>query len=31
LDREGFDGVLSAAFRRGTLHPAAAVGRTWQD
>ena len=30
LDREGFEGVVAGAFRRGTLHPAAAMGRTSQ-
>lgn len=30
LDREGFDEVVAAAFRRGTLNPNAAMDRTWQ-
>lgn len=30
LDREGFERVIAGAFRRGTLNPAAHVGRTWQ-
>lgn len=28
LDRDGFDGLLAKAFRKGTLKPQA--GRTWQ-
>jgi cAMP-dependent protein kinase regulator len=30
LDREGFERVISVAFRRGTLNPAARVDRTWK-
>lgn len=30
LDRAGFDSVVAKAFRRGTLDPTAAIGRTWQ-
>jgi CRP-like cAMP-binding protein/Zn-dependent protease len=30
LDREGFERAIAGAFRRGTLNPAAAPGRTWQ-
>jgi CRP-like cAMP-binding protein len=30
LDREGFDRAIAGAFRRGTLNPAASIGRTWQ-
>ena len=30
LDREGFERAVAGAFRRGTLNPAARVGRTWQ-
>jgi CRP-like cAMP-binding protein/Zn-dependent protease len=30
LDREGFERAIAGAFRRGTLNPAASIGRTWQ-
>jgi CRP-like cAMP-binding protein/Zn-dependent protease len=30
LDREGFERAIAGAFRRGTLNPSAAIGRTWQ-
>ncbi|MGZ8599106.1 MAG: cyclic nucleotide-binding domain-containing protein, partial [Actinomycetota bacterium] len=30
LDRRGFEQVVAAAFRRGTLRSAAAIDRTWQ-
>ena len=30
LDREGFERAIAGAFRRGTLNPAASLGRTWQ-
>ena len=30
LDREGFERAIAGAFRRGTLNPAASLGRAWQ-
>jgi CRP-like cAMP-binding protein/Zn-dependent protease len=30
LDRDGFDGLMAGAFRRGTLKPSSNVERTWQ-
>jgi CRP-like cAMP-binding protein/Zn-dependent protease len=30
LDREGFDGLLSSAFRSGSLRPSSGAERTWQ-
>jgi len=30
LDRDGFERAIAGAFRRGTLNPAASLGRTWQ-
>jgi CRP-like cAMP-binding protein/Zn-dependent protease len=30
LDRNGFDGLMAAAFRKGTLKPSSNVERTWQ-
>jgi CRP-like cAMP-binding protein/Zn-dependent protease len=30
LDRDGFDGLLAGAFRKGTLKPSSNVERTWQ-
>jgi CRP-like cAMP-binding protein/Zn-dependent protease len=30
LDREGFDGLMAGAFRKGTLKPSSNVERTWQ-
>lgn len=30
LDRDGFERAVAGAFRRGTINPAAAIGRTWQ-
>ena len=30
LDREGFERAIAGAFRRGTLNPAASMGRAWQ-
>jgi CRP-like cAMP-binding protein/Zn-dependent protease len=30
LDREGFELAIAGAFRRGTLNPAASIGRAWQ-
>jgi putative peptide zinc metalloprotease protein len=30
LDREGFERAIAGAFKRGTLNPAASMGRAWQ-
>jgi putative peptide zinc metalloprotease protein len=30
LDRDGFERAIAGAFRRGTLNPAASLGRAWQ-
>jgi CRP-like cAMP-binding protein/Zn-dependent protease len=30
LDRDGFDGLMAGAFRKGTLKPSSNVERTWQ-
>ncbi len=30
LDREGFDGLVAGAFRKGTLKPSSGAERTWQ-
>jgi len=30
LDRDGFDGLIAGAFRKGTLKPSSNVERTWQ-
>jgi hypothetical protein len=30
LDRDGFDGLMAGAFRKGTLKPSSSVERTWQ-
>lgn len=30
LDRDGFDGLMAGAFRKGTLKPSSSVDRTWQ-
>jgi signal-transduction protein with cAMP-binding, CBS, and nucleotidyltransferase domain len=30
LDREGFDGLMAGAFRKGTLKPSSGAERTWQ-